>query len=205
MLRNIIFDMGNVLIQYAPAHFVERCKVKSAEDRRLLLQEIFLSDDWPLLDLGILKEADLEQRVFARLPNRLHEMAHQLIFHWNEPIEPISGMIEFLNECKSAGFSLYLLSNASFRQPEYWHDVPGSELFDGVMISAFEGCTKPSPEIYTRLLKRFHLKAEECFFVDDVKENIDGAERIGIRGFRFTGSVEALRTAFQALVTSDFS
>lgn len=202
MLRNIILDMGNVLIRYAPVHFIERCKIKNAEDRRLLLQEIFLSDDWPLLDLGVLKEADLEQRVFARLPDRLHEAAHRLIFHWNEPIEPISGMSEFLSECKDAGFGLYLLSNASFRQPDYWHNVPGSALFDGVMISAFEGCTKPSPEMYIRLLERFHLRAEECFFIDDTKENIDGAKLVGIRGFHFTGDVEKLRATLQALVSS---
>lgn len=200
MLRNIILDMGNVLIRYEPSHFVACCGIECAEDRQLLLNEIFLSADWPLLDMGLLNENELEHRVLNRLPNRLHEIAHQLIFHWSEPIEPIPGIAEFLKDCKSAGLRLYLLSNASFRQPDYWQNVPGNELFDGVMISAFEGCAKPSTEIYLRLLERFHLSAEECFFVDDVENNILAATAVGIHGFQFSGNVDALRKAIQRLL-----
>lgn len=195
MLRNIIFDMGNVLILYDPVYFVERIGIEEKTDRTLLLNEIFRSSKWPLLDRGALSEQELEEFAFSRLPERLHEAAHKLIFHWNNPIVPIPGMPEFLQECKAAGLNLYLLSNASFRQPDYWRDVPGNEFFDGTMVSAFEGCMKPSKEIFRRLLNRFHLKAEECFFVDDIAENVEGAKQAGIDGFIFKGSTEELRVA----------
>jgi len=199
MIRNIIFDMGNVLIRYDPVYFVERTGLESPADRALLLKEIFHSPKWPLLDKGEMTERELEDHVRCILPEHLHKPAHRLIFHWNEPLEPIPGMAEFVADCKNAGLRIFLLSNASFRQPEYWHEIPGSGNFDGAVISAFESCVKPSADIYNCLLERFHLKAEECFFVDDVEENINGAKGVGIDGFVFRGNVHELREALAAV------
>lgn len=193
MLRNMIFDMGNVLIRYDPAHFIHRAGIEDPLDSALLLQEIFRSPDWPLLDCGELTERELLERIYPHLPERLHGIARYLVLHWDEPLIPVPGMREFIAECKGAGLGIYLLSNASFRQPDYWKRVPGSEYFDGVMVSAFQGCVKPAQEIYGRLLNRFHLRAGECLFVDDVAENVLGAQSAGMQGFVFGGDVHALR------------
>lgn len=198
MMRNIIFDMGNVLIRYDPEYFVERAGIEDPQDKALLLSEVSHSPKWSLMDYGQLTEPEMEEYVYARLPERLHKAARELIYHW-ENREPIPGMVELIKDCKEAGFGVYLLSNASFRQPDYWPSVPGSEYFDGVMVSAFEGCVKPSAEIFHRLMERFHLKAEECFFVDDMAENIAGANHVGIDGFVFKGDANALRKAIPAL------
>lgn len=135
----------------------------------------------------------MEEQVLPRLPRRLHAAAHALIFEWDRPIQPVPGMAGFLEECKKAGLGLYLLSNASVRQPEYWPRVPGSHLFDGGVVSAFCHMAKPSPEIYRYTLEKFHLPSEECLFVDDVGENVTAAAGVGMEGFLFTGDVAALR------------
>ena len=199
MIRNIIFDMGNVLIRYDPAYFVDRAGIQDPQEKALLLNEIFRSPKWALMDYGQWTEQDLEEYVLPRFPAHLHSVVHGLICHWEKPTEPIPGMVELIRDCKAAGLGVYLLSNASFRQPDYWADVPGNEYFDGVMVSAFEGCVKPSPEIFHRLMERFRLKAEECFFVDDMAENVAGAKRVGIDGFVFQGDADALRKAIPAL------
>lgn len=199
MLRNIVFDMGNVLITYNPELFIRRAGITNPADREMLLAAIFRSPDWPQVDAGQLTETDLIARVYERLPERLHDVAHQLVFQWNEPLIPVPGMREFIQECKQAGLGVYLLSNASYRQKEYWNDVPGSEYFDGAMVSAFEGCLKPSAEIFERLFARFGLKPEECLFVDDVQENVNGAMRVGMKGFLFEGRTEALREFVRGL------
>lgn len=113
MLTTILCDMGNVLLRYEPETFLDRCQVHDPQDRGLLRREIFGSPLWPKMDWGELDEAGLESQVLPRLPERLHAVAHNLIFHWDEPILPIPGMADFLQDCKDAGLRLYLLSNAS--------------------------------------------------------------------------------------------
>ena len=193
MLRNIVFDMGGVLLRWDPPYFIERLGITDPEDRTLLLNEIHHSVDWPLTDLGVLTEKELEERILPRIPERLREAAHQLIFHWSDQADPIPGMAELVRDCKQAGLKIYLLSNASRRQPEYWHTIPGSEYFDGTIVSAFIGCLKPTPEIYCHLLNTYNLKAEECLFVDDMAINAEGARAIGMDGFTFNGNADELR------------
>ena len=101
-------------------------------------------------------------------------------------------------QLKQAGYGVYLLSNASVRQHEYWPRVPGSALFDGTLISADVKLVKPQPEIYRLLLEKFSLTAQECFFIDDSPANIEGALMCGIPGAVFHGDVALLRKDLRA-------
>ena len=195
MLRNIIFDMGGVLIRWDPEYFIDRAGIADPADKALLMRAIYASPNWPKQDAGEIDEAEVERRAKAMLPERLHAVAHDLIFHWETPWDPIPGMADFARDCKAAGLGVYLLSNASVRQPEYWPGIPGSAYFDGAVISALEKCVKPGPEIFRVLLDRYRLKAEECLFVDDVQANVQGAEKVGLQVFWFRGDVEELRKA----------
>ena len=199
MIRNLIMDMGNVLIRFDPEEILTRIGITEEADRQLMLREIFHAPEWAQMDWGNLTEADTEAAVRARIPERLHEAAHRAIFGWDQVMDPIPGMAGLVQDCKRAGLRIYLLSNASFRQPEYWPHIPGSELFDGTVISAFEHCVKPSPEIYRRLLERFQLKPEECLFVDDMEVNVAGAAAVGMQTFRFDGDTILLRRRIQLL------
>ncbi|MCR5262987.1 MAG: HAD family phosphatase [Clostridiales bacterium] len=194
-MKNIIFDMGNVLIKWAPAHFIEREGISDPGDAGLLMSAIYRSPEWPMLDRGDIDEPDMERIALERLPARLHKAAKRLISAWNDPIEPVDGMEDFVRECKAAGMGIYLLSNASRRQSEYWPNVPASECFDGRVISAIDGFMKPDIGIYELLLNRYGLEAGDCLFVDDVKANVDGAEAAGMKGFVFSGDVGELRRA----------
>lgn len=194
MIRNVIFDMGNVLITYDPAHFIERAGITDPQDAELLMREVFRSPGWAMQDSGDLTEQQLEEQVLKRLPERLHGAAHQLIFAWDDPIEPIPGMEQLVRDCKAAGMGVYLLSNASVRQPEYWPRIPAHDLFDGAEVSAFLRCVKPEPKIFRYVLDKYGLNADECLFVDDVAANVTGAENVGIHGYRFDGDAQALRS-----------
>ena len=193
MIRNVIFDMGNVLINFDPAHFVQRAGITDPQDAQMLLREVFSSHEWEGQDRGDLAEAQVEEGVLARLPERLHDAAHRLIFAWDDPIEPIAGIEQLIRDCKAAGMGVYLLSNASVRQPEYWNRVPGHELFDGVEVSAFLRMVKPDPRIFQYVLDKYHLNAGECLFVDDSMPNVTGAESVGMHGHHFRGDTDALR------------
>ena len=192
-IRNIVFDMGNVLLRFDPEYFLDREGITAKKDRELLLSNIFLSEQWPMLDTGDMTEEELAELVIPRLPVSLHNAARRMIFAWEQPMEPIPGMADLVRGLKQKGYKLFLLSNASFRQPQYWPKIPGSEYFDGTVISAFQHCKKPDHRIYEILIKQYGLIPEECLFIDDVEENVAGARDAGMKAILFTGAADHLR------------
>lgn len=197
MIKNILFDMGNVLIRFDRKLFLDRLDV-TEEDKEILRKEVFAAVEWAQLDRGSKTEAEAWESMCKRLPQRLHAAAETLTFRWNEPLVPIDGMYELVEELKNAGYGIYLLSNASVRQPEYWQDVPVSRFFDGTLISAYVHVVKPQPEIYQACLEKFGLQAEESFFIDDVAANVEGALNCGLSGAVFFGDVSRLRKELYA-------
>lgn len=192
MIRNIVFDMGGVLIRFDRQLFIRRLGV-APEDETLLMNEVFRSVEWAQMDRGSIAEEKAAEQICRRLPERLHDAAWKLVGMWDRPILEIPGMYELVEELKENGYGIYLLSNASVRQHEYWPRVPASRFFDGTMISADEKVVKPQPEIYRLLLERFALKAEECFFIDDVNANVEGAVYCGLSGAVFHEDMPDLR------------
>lgn len=197
MIRNILFDMGNVLIRFDRKLFLDRLDL-SDTDKEVLLREVFASVDWAHMDRGTKTEATAWESMKQRLPQRLHKAAEELTFRWDEPLIPIDGMYELVEELKTKGYGIYLLSNASYRQHDYWPRIPASRFFDGTLISADEHVVKPQPEIYQLCLQRFGLKAEESFFVDDMALNVEGALYCGLSGAVFHGDVNRLRKDLRA-------
>ena len=192
MIRNVIFDMGNVLLRFDRELFLDRVGAVG-EDREALRREIFCSDDWIGMDRGDHDEPQAAEKMCARLPEHLHSAVHSLVSEWDEPMLPVAGMAELVEELKGNGYVIYLLSNASIRQHEYWPRIPGWQFFDGKIISADEKVMKPHPDYYLRALERFKLIPGECVFIDDVPANIEGAMYCGIPGIVFHGDAKLLR------------
>lgn len=197
MIKNIVFDMGNVLLRFDREEFLDAAGV-AREDREILLRRVFLSTDWVKLDWGTHDEEEAVERMCLGLPSRLHPAVRQLVERWDEPIRPMEGMEELVRELKDKGYTLYLLSNASRRQHAYWPRVPGQDCFAGTVISADLGVIKPDAAIYEALYKKFSLKPEECLFIDDSPYNIEGGIRTGMDGIVFYGDVPALRAELKA-------
>ena len=194
MIKNIIFDMGGVLLRFEPDYFIARLGI-TGSDADLLHREVFRSADWVRMDRGTLTDEEGVRRICARLPAHLHKAASELICRWEHPeILPMEGMADLIGELKAAGYGIYLLSNAFTRQHEYWHRVPGSEYFDDTLISADVKLLKPQREIYELALNKFGINADECMFIDDRADNIEMAETCGIRGIVFHGDTEILRS-----------
>ena len=192
MIKNIVFDMGGVLIRFDRAFFMKRLGVPEA-DFQLLMREVFLSPQWVMMDRGILTDTEAAEILCRRLPERLHEAVYKLVAFWERPILEIEGVYALIEELKQKGFGIYLLSNASCRQHEYWPRVPASRFFDGTLISCDVKLVKPMPEIYLRLYSQFRLKPDECFFIDDSPANVEAAIYTGMPGAVFFGDVGHLR------------
>lgn len=197
MIRNILFDMGNVLIRFDRKLFLDRLDVSEA-DKEILLREVFANVEWAQMDRGTKTEETALESMYKRLPERLYAAAERLTLHWDEPMIPIDGMYALVEELKAKGYGIYLLSNASYRQHDYWPRIPASKFFDGKLISADVHVVKPQPEIYNLCLEKFGLKAEESFFIDDVAANIEGAIHCGLSGAVFFGDAARLRKDLRA-------
>ena len=198
MIKNIVFDMGNVIIRFDPELFMVRLGL-AEEDRRLLKRELFVSLEWSRMDRGSLTDEEAAEIVCRRVPERLHDAVRRLVGMWDRPILPVAGMYELVEELRGMGYGIYLLSNASFRQHDYWPRVPASKFFDGTLISADVKLVKPQPEIYRLLCDKFSLVPEECVFIDDSTSNAEGAYFCGINALVFHGDAHEMRLKLNEL------
>ncbi len=197
MIQSIIFDMGGVLIAWDPARIVARLELPE-EDGKLLKREIFDSVEWVSQDRGTHSEKDTLSLVRARLPERLHAAAERCVYWWKEPFWPVPGMAALVKELKALGYGIYLLSNATRELHVYFSRIPGSEYFDGMLVSSDHLLLKPQHEIYEELFHRFSLDPARCYFIDDSPANIEGASRVGMRGSVFRGDMARLRRELSA-------
>ena len=94
--------------------------------------------------------------------------------------------IEVAKKLKEKGYHIYVLSNMAAFTYEYFQEIDFFKLCDGIMISAYEHLVKPDEKIFMTLLDRYHLKSEECLFIDDddTGKSLETANRLGILGRR---------------------
>lgn len=198
MIRNIVFDMGQVLIYFYPDLFLRRLGVPE-EDWPVLEREMFRSVEWTQTDRGTLDEAGAVEAFCARLPERLHGYVRTMVWDWwKEPLVPVEGMEELIGELKGLGYGVYLLSNASSRLHEYFSRIPGSQYFDGKIVSGDWKLLKPEREIFQTLFREYDLKPEESLFIDDLPHNVEGAVFSGMGGIIFRDDVSLLRRELRA-------
>ena len=145
------------------------------------------------MDAGTLTEETAEPLILARFPERLRESVRNLLYNWAYPRETIPGMEDIVKALKEEGYGIYLLSNASKAQHQYWPLVPVSEYFDGKLISCDVKVVKPCPRIYELFTEKFSLKPEECLFIDDATANVAAAVACGWQGIVFHGDAEELK------------
>lgn len=198
MIRNIIFDLGNVLIPFRPQVYLEHYADNEA-DRNLLVRATFHSADWVKIDTGDLDIHQAEAVMLANLPDRLHATASKMIYEWPQLLPPFAEMEQLVRELKAKGLHTYLLSNIGRYYYDLRSQIPAVQMMDGEVISADYGIIKPYSGIYRILLRKYNLKPEECFFIDDSPLNIYGAAQVGINGAVFDGDVDALRETLKSL------
>lgn len=192
MIKNIVFDMGGVLIEWNPEKMLNRLHLPEA-DNEILNRELLHNKIWTDADKGIYDEAQLEAVAYDRLPKHLHEPARALIQWYNWFLNPMPGMAALVRELKANGYHIYLLSNAPTNLRKYFDRIPGAECFDALMVSAEEQLTKPSREIYQRLFQKFSLSPAECWFTDDNAPNVISAVQAGMQAAEFHGDMKLLR------------
>ena len=200
MIRNVIFDFGQVLIRFVP-YDIASCYVENEADRRLLEQVVFDRKYWDRQDAGTITNDEMIASVCADLPAHLHEAAADIVHTWIYHIPPILGMEDLLVELKRAGKRLYLLSNIGKTFIEKKDEFLILSHFDGCVFSADVGFIKPAKEIFEHLCKTYALDPSECVFIDDLAANVAAAKSYGIEALQFFGDPEELKSRLFPLLT----
>ena len=201
MIKNIVFDLGNVLISFRPSEYFDK-KQYPENIKARILSDIFASKEWLMLDNGELTTSEVIESIASRSSLRKDEIAY--IFNLRtELMYPLDQNVRLLPELKKQGFRLYFLSNfpadifEEIRSGYYFF-----KYFDGGVISAEVKVSKPDNRIYYALLEKYSLAPEECLFIDDIEVNVKAGEAVGMKGLVTFGSLEISGEINKALTST---
>jgi putative hydrolase of the HAD superfamily len=187
MVKNIIFDLGNVLISFIPSEYLKKLNYP-ANIRNTIINDIFQSEEWKKLDNGDITVREAIDAIVPRSALKREEIA--LVFNLRaDMMFPLDDNVRLLPALKKQGFRVYYLSNFHMDIFEIVsHDYYFFRYFDGGIISADVKLSKPDERIYRLILKKYSLKPEESLYIDDIEENVNAAEKAGMKGLLTYGS-----------------
>jgi epoxide hydrolase-like predicted phosphatase len=178
----VLFDFGGVLTTPVWDSFSAFCREEGLDPDAI--KDLFQEDPDALALLRRLETGEISEDEFERsLGQRLGlESPERLIDSLFAGMKPLDSMIAAVRELRKNGLKTGLVSN-SWSKGHYDRGLLG-ELFDGVVISGEVGMHKPQPEIFRLGAERVGCAPEACLFVDDLRENCEGAEAVGMTSIR---------------------
>jgi len=189
MIKNVIFDLGNVLISFVPSEYLKK-KNYPSNIRNTIINDIFRSEEWKKLDNGDITVPEAIDSIALKSALNREEIA--LVFNFRTDIMfPLDDNVRLLPELKKHGFRLFYLSNFPLDSfEEVKNDYYFFRYFDGGIISAEVKLSKPDIRIYRNILNKYDLKPEESVYIDDIEENVVAAKKTGMQVLLTNGSVK---------------
>ncbi len=191
MIKNIIFDLGNVLISFVPSEYLKK-KNYPQNIRNTILNDVFHSEEWKMLDNGDITISEAIDMISRKSVLKREEIA--LVFNFRTDIMfPLDDNVRLLPALKKQGFLLYYLSNFPLDIfEEIKNDYFFFRYFTGGIISSEVKLSKPDVRIFDFILNEYSLNPEETLYIDDVEENVKSAESTGMHGHLTNGSPKIL-------------
>jgi len=188
MIKNLVFDLGNVLISFKPSEFFDK-KDYPESVKAKILSDIFGSTEWAMLDNGDINTSQAIDLIASKSTLNKEEIAH--IFNLRtELIFPLDQNVRLLPGLKKQGYRLYFLSNFPM---DLFEEVKTGyyffKYFDGGVISAEAKSSKPDKRIYEILMEKYNLVPNQCLFIDDLEVNVKAAEASGMNGLVTFGAL----------------
>jgi len=186
MIRNIIFDIGGVLLDYNPKTYLDKLDIK--ESRRKKLNDVIFHDQrWKDCLNGFISNSELIEQLVRE--NLEYKKEIELILSKDSlkyMLPPKQEVIEYYKSLKRKGYKIFLCSNITKDTYNYVKDnFEIIQIADGGVFSCFENISKPNSEIYYRLIEKYNLEIEKSILIDDTKRNVMSANDIGLRGILF--------------------
>ena len=185
MIKNIIFDVGDVLLEYRWKDMLKDYGLP--DDEAYKVGKLMFNDNlWHEFDLANMTHDEIVGQYLKNYPDYAEVMqwfmTHGELMHVKR-----EDVWEKVQKLKEKGYGIYILSNYSQELFEkHTKDAPFISLADGIVVSYQIHITKPDEKIYRYLLDKYNLKAEECIFFDDREENTEAARKLGIEAITVT-------------------
>jgi 2-haloacid dehalogenase len=185
-IKNIIFDLGGVLIDWNPEYVYLNEFGGDRKKMQAFFDEVCTFDWNENQDAGYPLAQATEDRI-ALFPE-YENLIRMYYGRWEEMLgEALDGTVELLKKLVDhPEYKVVALTNWSaetfpvaLKRFEFLH------WFEGIVVSGTEKTRKPFPEIYQTTLNRFDLAAEESLFIDDNARNVAAAAALGIQTIRF--------------------
>jgi 2-haloacid dehalogenase len=198
LIKAIIFDFGNVLLEWNPGYVYQRFFPNNPEGMERFFKEVNFAD-WNLQQDKGRPFAEGVAILSKQFPHYSH-LIQAYHDHWIDSVgATYDGTIEILKQLKRAGYPLYGLSNWSAETfPFAREKYDFFDLLDDFVISGEVGHIKPDPEIFEIMLEKIGKPAQECLFIDDSLTNINQAQKMGFATIHFQ-SPEQLATSLHEL------
>lgn len=184
MIRNVIFDIGNVLTDLRWKPFLQDKGFDEGMIERIAKASV-LSPFWGEFDRGETDDEKLMEE-FIKLDPEIEGELRRAYGNIQGMVAKRDYAIPWIKELKEKGRGVYYLSNFSYKAYVECSDALDFMAYtDGGILSFQDRIIKPDEKIYRLLLSRYGLKAEECVFLDDTPVNVEAAQKIGFAGIIF--------------------
>lgn len=189
MVKNVVFDLGNVLLNFNSDKIIAD-HIKDEKLHRKISENIFKSQEWIKLDKGEISASKATEIFIERQPDN-EKLIKEIMQNWISYLKPITSNVKVLNKLVNKSLNLYVLSNfhkEAFEKVFNKYDF--FQHFEGMIISYKVKAIKPDRKIYEKLIDRFDISAENSLFIDDSFENIQAAKRLGFKTIHFNDNIK---------------
>jgi epoxide hydrolase-like predicted phosphatase len=184
MIKNIIFDLGNVLLEFSPLNFLKTYITDESEIDELY-ENVFRSKEWIELDRGTITDEEAIEAMCGRIPSRRVQVIYYMN-NWHNILKPMEETIDILREVKKRGYKTFVLSNFHYSAyKKVLNMYSFFDYFDGGIISSEVNLIKPGHDIYNLLSCKNSILPSESLFIDDMSENINSAKALGYNTIQF--------------------
>ena len=204
MIKNVIFDIGGVLVSFEPDRVFREMGLPE-EEVQILYQHTAKSPYWKELDRGVLPKEEVFQTMVNTMPQAYRKDAMEFFTkRIPEAVTSFDYSADWLKGLKERGYNIYLLTN----YPEWLFETHWKKGFtfvpyvDGKVVSGKVKLIKPDHAIYETIIKKYSLNPAESVFIDDVKENVQAAKETGLNAIQFT-NINDVKEALEKLLASD--
>lgn len=185
MIKNIIFDLGNVIINYNQEKIIKSFTLNK-DEHDYIIEQIFKSPEWHMMDLGTITNQEAANIINQRNSFKYEDLTNEFLNNWYKVQIVNKDVVELAKKLYEKGYKLYVLSNMANLTYEFFKKEEFFQLCDGIIISAYEHIKKPDKKIFEVLMSRYKLKPQECIFIDDddTGKSYNTANEMGIFGRR---------------------
>ena len=190
MIRNIVFDVGKVLVSYEPDQMMD-CLGFDQKTKDAVNKAMYATELWNECDKGTYSTEEFIDLFVANAPE-YEKQIREAFVHTPDAIELLPHAVDWILDMKAQGYHVYILSNyGEYNFEKTKEKMKFLPLMDGAVFSYQCKMIKPNEDIYLHILDEYWLEPEETIFIDDRIENVETARKLGIHGVVFENYEQA--------------